>query len=197
MFKSNELEIIEQELINLTLSPLYTYRIENRFLSVPGEGNPNAKILFIGEAPGKNEAESGRPFVGRAGKDLESLLNSNGLERKDVFITNIVKDRPPANRAPTRSEIELYAPFLIRQIEIIQPKIIATLGRFSMDFILTHFNLPDKGKKIGSLHGIPLKANSSFGQVIIFPLYHPAAVFYNRQLAPELAKDFEKLVALI
>ena len=195
--KSRELENIEKVLKQLTSSPLYAYRVENGFHSVPGEGNPDAKILFIGEAPGKNEAESGRPFVGRAGKDLDSLLQANGLNRDDVFITNIVKDRPPANRAPTRAEIKLYAPFLIRQIEIIQPKIIATLGRFSMEFILSHFDLPEKREKIGALHGRPMEVVASFGPLIVFPLYHPAAIFYNRKLEPELAEDFRKLVALV
>lgn len=197
MDKATELKTIKRELVNLTQSPLYTYRIENGFQPVPGEGNPDAKILFIGEAPGKYEAQSGRPFVGRAGKDLDTLLQINGLERKDVFITNIVKDRPPGNRAPTRAEISLYAPFLIRQIEIIQPKIIATLGRFSMEFILTHFDLPERRERIGTLHGKPLKVTTSTEQVILFPLYHPAAVFYNRKLEPELAEDFKRLVALI
>jgi DNA polymerase len=195
--KPRELESIEKELNNLTISPLYAYRVENGFHPVPGEGNPNAKILFIGEAPGKFEAQSGRPFVGRAGKDLDSLLQANGLDREDVFITNIVKDRPPDNRAPTRAEIKLYAPFLIRQIEIIQPRIIATLGRFSMEFILRHFDLPEKREKIGALHGTPLEVVSSFGPLIVFPLYHPAAIFYNRKLEPKLAEDFRKLVSLI
>lgn len=197
MDKPRELESIEKELNNLTISPLYAYRVENGFHPVPGEGNPNAKILFIGEAPGKFEAQSGRPFVGRAGKDLDSLLQANGLDREDVFITNIVKDRPPDNRAPTRAEIKLYAPFLIRQIEIIQPRIIATLGRFSMEFILRHFDLPEKREKIGALHGTPLEVVSSFGPLIVFPLYHPAAIFYNRKLEPKLAEDFRKLVSLI
>jgi len=197
VIKAIELEKIEKELSNLTHSPLYAYRVENDFHPVPGEGNPDAKIMFVGEAPGKNEAQSGRPFVGRAGRDVDLLLQNNGLERTEVFITNIVKDRPPANRAPSREEINLYAPFLIRQIGVIQPKIIATLGRFSMEFILTHFNLPEKREKIGALHGTPLIVSTSFGQVTIFPLYHPAAVFYNRKLEHALAEDFKKMVAMI
>ncbi len=197
MSKEKGLAQISEEIINLTASPLYTYRIENGFFSVPGEGNPNAALLFIGEAPGKTEAQSGRPFVGRAGKDLDALLDSNGLERRDVFITNIVKDRPPGNRAPTKTEILLYTPFLIRQIEIIQPKIIATLGRFSMEFILQHFKAASSGETIGTLHGKPISVFASFGELIVFPLYHPAAVFYNRRLEPELAADFANLVSLL
>ncbi|MBG0787811.1 MAG: uracil-DNA glycosylase [Anaerolineaceae bacterium] len=197
MNKPDALAQIEAEINNLISSPLYTYRNDNGYLPVPGEGNPEAKLLFIGEAPGKLEAETGRPFVGRAGKDLDALLETNGLERKEVFITNIVKDRPPGNRAPTKAEITLYAPFLIRQVEIIQPKIIATLGRFSMEFMLAHFDLPEKHEKIGALHGQPLSTLTSFGNVILFPLYHPAAIFYNRKLEPALAADFTKLVSLL
>lgn len=188
---------IAEEVNCLASSPLYAYRIENGYHAVPGEGDPDADILFIGEAPGKTEAETGSPFVGRAGRDLDALLQANGLERKEVFITNIVKDRPPANRAPSKAEIALYAPFLIRQIEIIQPKVIATLGRFSMTFILQHFDLPEKQQAIGELHGQALKASLANRDILIFPLYHPAAIFYNRKLEPELSADFQKLVALI
>jgi DNA polymerase len=194
--KETALKQIALEIENLSESPLYEYRVTNDYLAVPGEGDPDAKILFIGEAPGEKEAISGRPFVGRAGKSLDALLEKNGLRRKDVFITNIVKDRPPANRAPSKAEIKLYAPFLIQQINILQPKLIATLGRFSMTFALSHFDLPSKGKSIGDLHGVALKAQANFGEVTIFPLYHPAAVFYNRKLEPLLDKDFSRLIEL-
>lgn len=196
MTKEIALQQIALEIQDLTESPLYEYRVTNDYLAVPGEGDPDAKILFIGEAPGEKEAISGRPFVGRAGKSLDVLLEKNGLRRKDVFITNIVKDRPPANRAPSRAEIKLYAPFLIQQINIIQPKVIATLGRFSMAFALSHFDHPSKGKRIGDLHGEALTAQAPFGPVKIFPLYHPAAVFYNRKLEPALDSDFSHLVEL-
>lgn len=196
MTKETALEQIALKIEVLSESPLYEYRVTNNYLSVPGEGDPDAKILFIGEAPGEKEALSGRPFVGRAGKSLDALLEKNGLRRRDVFITNIVKDRPPANRAPSKAEIKLYAPFLIQQINIIQPKIIATLGRFSMAFALSHFDLPSKGKSIGDLHGKALTSQTSFGPVMIFPLYHPAAVFYNRKLEPVLDNDFSHLIEL-
>ncbi len=190
------LEQIKAEIEDLTASPLYEYRTANHYRPVPGEGDPDAKILFIGEAPGEKEAQSGRPFVGRAGKDLNALLEKNGLNRQDVFITNIVKDRPPANRAPSRAEVKLYTPFLVRQIRIIQPKLIATLGRFSMAFAISFFDLPAKGKKIGEVHGNEFAAKSSFGQLTVFPLYHPAAVFYNRKLESQLEADFSKLISL-
>jgi uracil-DNA glycosylase family 4 len=108
---------------------------------VIGEGSHFADIMFVGEAPGKNEAIQGRPFVGASGKFLNELLLGVGIKREDVYITNIVKDRPPENRDPTPEEIEMYGPFLDRQIDIIQPKVIATLGRFSMVYIMKKFGL--------------------------------------------------------
>ncbi len=197
MTKSQELAFIAEQIRDLTQSPLYAYREENGYSSVPGEGNPDAKLMFVGEAPGAQEAQSGRPFVGRAGQYLDDLLKENGLIRRDVFITNIVKDRPPSNRDPSKQEIALYSPFLIRQIDIIQPKIIATLGRFSMDFMIRQYNLPGKGEKIGQLHGKPLTGQADYGKITVFPLYHPAAIFYNRKLAPVLAEDFQRMVALL
>jgi DNA polymerase len=153
--------------------------------------------MFIGEAPGKSEAVSGRPFVGAAGKLLDKLLASAGLERDQVYITNIVKDRPPENRDPKPVEIELYAPYLLRQIEIIQPKVIATLGRFAMDFILEQFNAKEKGGKITQLHGKPLHAQASYGKIIVMPLYHPAFALYRQDQKETLVEDFLKLAKFI
>ena len=130
--KSEALKKIKEEIIALKESPLYSYRTENKYFPVIGEGSHDADIVFIGEAPGRNEAETGRPFCGRSGKLLDEFLVSIDLQREKVYITSIVKDRPPQNRDPLPAEIELYAPFLDRQIEIIKPKVIATLGRFSM-----------------------------------------------------------------
>lgn len=197
MTKAQALLSIDGQIRDLTQSPLYAYRVENGYLPVPGEGNPNAKLMFIGEAPGAQEAKSGRPFVGRAGQYLDELLEENGLSRKSVFITNIVKDRPPANRDPSKQEIACYAPFLIRQIDIIQPKIIATLGRFAMDFMIRQYDLPGKGEKIGQLHGKVLVGRADYGEIRVFPLYHPAAVFYNRKLEPVLEEDFRRMTALL
>jgi DNA polymerase len=195
--KTQQLQHLARQLDNLEDSPLYAYRQKNGYHPVPGEGSPDAKLMFIGEAPGATEAETGRPFVGRAGQLLDELLHGIGLERKDVFITNIVKDRPPANRDPSKAEINYYAPFLTRQIEIIQPKIIASLGRFSMDFMIRQYHLPGKGQKIGQLHGRMLESQTRFGAICLFPLYHPAAVFYNRSLTPILESDFQKLGNLL
>ena len=191
--KRSKMEQIANALENLTDSPLFEFRQEQNYSFVLGEGDLDAKIMFIGEAPGAQEAKSGRPFVGTAGKVLDELLGTIGLDREEVFITNIVKDRPPENRDPRPDEIELYAPFLLEQIEIIQPKVIATLGRFAMDFILERFSVPEQGEKIGALHGKVLKGETPYGEVTIVPLYHPAAAFYNQGLEETLRSDFQVL----
>lgn len=191
--KAAQLEEIAQRVRDLEASPLYKYREEHGYQPVIGEGNPDAEVMFIGEAPGVQEAKTGRPFVGSAGKVLDALLASSGVAREDVYITNVVKDRPPDNRDPRVEEIARYAPFLLRQIEIIQPQVIATLGRFAMDFILEQFDLPQQGQRIGDLHGQVLKAEASYGEVVIVPLYHPAAAFYNKELKDVIEEDIQVL----
>ncbi len=191
--RSQQLAEIAAEIRNLEDSPLYAYRQEQGYSPVPGEGDVHARILFIGEAPGKKEAKTGRPFVGAAGKILDDLLESIGVRREDVFITNVVKDRPPDNRDPRQQEIERYAPFLWRQIQVIQPRVIATLGRFATDFILERFDLEQAGQKIGELHGRPLESEAAYGPVTIVPLYHPAAALYNPRLKDTLRDDFQVL----
>ncbi len=195
--KKQKLSQIEAEIIGLVSTPLIAYRIENDYQPVIGEGDPDADILFIGEAPGEKEALSGRPFVGRAGEVLEELLNEIDLQREDVYITNIVKDRPPHNRDPQTSEIKLYAPYLLDQIKIIEPEVIVTLGRFAMNFILSQFSMPEHGRSIGDLHGQLLKAETPFGDFQILPLYHPAAMFYNRSLEKALHQDFQQLTRFV
>lgn len=194
--KTAQLKKVRDEVWALKESPLYKYRVENKYHAVLGEGNHDAKIVFIGEAPGKTEAETGRPFCGAAGKVLDDLLASVGLDRKDVYITNVVKDRPPNNRDPEPMEIELYSPFLWRQIEIIQPEVIATLGRFSMTFILEKFDLPEKSQSISVLHGKQLVAIANYGPIVILPLYHPAVTLHGGVKIDVLKKDFEVLKKL-
>jgi DNA polymerase len=195
--KIYQLQEIVDSIIHLRSSPLYSFRKENEYLPVIGEGNLDAEIMFIGEAPGKEEAKTGRPFVGRAGKLLDDMLHSIGLSRQDVYITNIVKDRPPKNRDPRPDEIEIYKPYLIDQIEIIKPKIIATLGRFSMNFIIDQYALPLNDQKIGQLHGKKMMINTSYSTIFFIPLYHPAAVFYNRSLQETLEDDFKNVLNCI
>lgn len=191
--RAAQLKKITEELQNLKESPLYEYRQKNNYSVVVGEGNHQANLMFIGEAPGEKEAKSGRPFVGAAGRILDELLESIRLKREDVYITNIVKDRPPDNRDPTVEEIQLYQPFLIKQIEIIQPKVIATLGRFAMEFVMGQFNMAEKGQKISALHGKALTAQTSAGPISVVPLYHPAVALYVRERKETLKSDFQVL----
>lgn len=191
--KSSEIEKINTEVLKLKNSPLYSYRVENNYLPVIGEGSEDATIMFIGEAPGRNEAKTGKPFCGAAGKILDELLASITLRREDIYITNIVKDRPPENRDPSSEEITAYGGFLDRQIDIIQPKIIATFGRYSMGYILKKFNLLAEIEPIGKAHGKTYLAEASYGPIKIVALYHPCVALYNRKQLDTLKKDFKVL----
>lgn len=151
-----------------------------------GEGNPDADIVFIGEAPGKKEDETGKPFVGAAGRFLDEMLESIGLSRQDIYITNIVKYRPPGNRDPLPSEKQEFLPYLAEQIKVIEPKLIVTLGRHSMEVLLP-------GLKISECHGQPKRYN---GQVYL-PLFHPAAALYNGGLRQTLLDDFARIPAIL
>ena len=191
--KQAEMEQIAQEVEQLTESPLHAYRQENDYHTVMGEGSLDAKIMFIGEAPGEREAKSGRPFVGASGHMLNGLLHAAGIKREDVYISNVVKDRPPNNRNPHKKEIQLYRPFLLRQIEVIQPQVIATLGRFAMEFILEEFNSPADGGKISQIHGSVQEGETSYGKIAIVPLFHPAVALYNENQKETLTEDFQVL----
>lgn len=184
---------IRDEVINLEASPLYEFRTSNGYFPVIGQGDHYAKIMFIGEAPGENEAKTGKPFCGRSGKVLDELLASVGIAREDVYVTNIVKDRPPDNRDPHTKEIALYAPFLERQIDIIQPEVIATLGRFSMTYILTLFGAPEAKQKISALRGSLIPVKTAYGEAKVLPLYHPAVALYNPANKQTLFDDFKQL----
>jgi len=189
--KSQQIKQIQKDLLDFTLcSNLVKFRQDNNYLPVIGEGSHQAQIMFIGEAPGKKEALSGRPFCGLSGKILDNLLKGISLKRSDVYITNLVKDRPPENRDPTREEIEAYVPFLNRQIMIIKPQVIISLGRLPMTFLLNHFKIKTKFKTIGKLHGRPMGVIDENFNFIFLPLYHPAASIYNQKLKTTLKKDF-------
>lgn len=191
--KTEKLKAIRDAVWNLTESPLYEYRKQNNYYPVLGMGSHDASIMFIGEAPGKTEAEKGMPFVGASGKFLDKMLEGINLKREDVYITNIVKDRPPDNRDPSTAEINLYSPFLVQQIEIIQPKVIATLGRFSMEFILRLFDAPEKTQKISQLHGKVIEVQAGYGKIHVLPLFHPAVALYNQAQKATLLEDFQML----
>jgi DNA polymerase len=151
-----------------------------------GDGNPDAELVFIGEAPGKNEDQQGLPFVGAAGKFLNEMLASIGLERKDIYITNIVKYRPPNNRDPQPEEKQAFLPYLRSQLEVIKPKLVITLGRHSMDSLLP-------GLQISKVHGLPKRYK---GQVYL-PLFHPAAALYNGGMRTTLMDDFSKIPRIL
>ncbi|MDD4062511.1 MAG: uracil-DNA glycosylase [Candidatus Pacebacteria bacterium] len=178
---------IKEDVINMN-SDLADLRRKSNVFPVIGEGSHNAEIIFIGEAPGRNEAESGKPFCGRAGQILDELLNSINLSRKDVYITNIVKDRPPNNRDPLPSEIEEYGPFLDRQIEIIKPKIIATLGRFSAQYILSKYGVTNI-LPITKINGKVFEVNG----LKIITLLHPASTIYDSSKKKGLVDGFKIL----
>lgn len=154
--------------------------------AVPGEGPANARIMLIGEAPGWNEDQQGRPFVGAAGKFLEELLGAAGLKRSEVFITNVVKCRPPGNRDPLPDEIAACAPYLQRQIDALDPDVIVTLGRFSMAKWFP-------GERISRIHGQPKRE----GKRLIVPMYHPAAALHQQALKATILEDFAKLPRIL
>ena len=178
----SELTDLYEQIRTCTRCPL----AQGRTRAVPGEGPEDAAVLFIGEAPGFHEDKSGRPFVGAAGRFLEELLADIGMHRSDVYIANVIKCRPPGNRAPTGTEIEACKSYLDRQIELIQPQIVITLGRFSM---ARYF----PGAKISSIHGKPRKIEG----VLYYPMYHPAAALHQPSLRSAVVEDMKKIPQLL
>jgi uracil-DNA glycosylase len=154
--------------------------------AVPGEGPENAEIMFIGEAPGWNEDKQGRPFCGQAGQFLDKLLTSINLDRKKVYITNVIKTRPPDNRDPAPMEIQNCAPWLDKQLEIIKPKMIVTLGRYSMAKFFP-------GKSISKIHGTAEKKDG----IIYFAMYHPAAALHQGNLRQVIEEDIKKIPKIL
>jgi len=159
--------------------------------TVPGEGNLNAAVMLVGEAPGYWEDVKGRPFVGAAGKILNEMLSRAGISRSDAYITNVVKCRPPENRDPLPSEIKTCTPYLDRQIKIIKPKFLVTLGRHAASHILSKAGIETEG--ITKIHGGIYEANLLGFEVFIIPVYHPAAALYYAKYRDELDKDFQFL----
>ena len=195
--KDEELRKIRDEVISCNKCNLR----KTRKFPVIGEGNHQARIMFVGEAPGARENETGHPFCGAAGKILDDLLNSVGIKRSDVYIANILKCRPPENRDPLKEEITACSPYLVRQIEIIKPKVVCALGRFAMNFLMGKFGLKNEIQPISIAHGKVYTAkvdtgeniSEDFEEVKIIAFYHPAVVAYNANMKKELEKDFEVL----
>lgn len=185
--KQAQLDQIRADIIEKNICPELAAQAHNL---VMGDGNLNAEIVFIGEAPGKNEDEQGLPFVGAAGKFLNEMLAAAKLERSDVYITNIVKYRPPNNRDPLPEEKKAFWPYLARQLDVIAPKVVVTLGRHSMEYFL-----PDA--KISQIHGEAKRISFGDKKIVIVPLYHPAAALYNGSMRGTLIDDFLRVPKII
>jgi uracil-DNA glycosylase len=192
--KAEKLDAIKQKIIDDKVAPDLAAEATQL---VFGDGNPDAEVVFIGEAPGKNEDLQGLPFVGAAGKFLNEMLKGIGLERKDIYITNIVKYRPPNNRDPKPEEKKAFLPYLQSQLEVIQPKVVVTLGRHSMNCFL-----PDL--QISKVHGEPKRVKlalkrdeSDIMEIVILPLFHPAAALYNPAQRQTLIDDFAAIPVII
>lgn len=183
MDKTEELNKIKAEIVEKRICPELAASATQL---VFGDGSADADIVFIGEAPGKNEDEQGLPFVGAAGKFLNEMLAGIGLERKDIYITNIVKYRPPNNRDPLPAEKQEFLPFLRAQLEVIKPKLVVTLGRHSMDSLLP-------GLTISRCHGQPKR----YQGLVYLPLFHPAAALYNGGMRQTLIDDFNKIPKIL
>lgn len=183
MTKQAKLDKLADDIVADGVTPDLAARAQNLVL---GEGNPNADILFVGEAPGAKEDREGRPFIGASGTFLGEMLESIGLRRQDVYITSILKYRPPHNRDPLVSEIEAFMPYLMKQIDIIQPKLIITLGRYAMNVFLP-------GLRISQVHG-QLHRHEDLAYL---PLYHPAAALYNGSMRATLREDFAAIPGIL
>lgn len=185
--KSDDLQKIADDILVNTVCPELAGQATQL---VFGDGNPDAEIVFVGEAPGKNEDLQGVPFVGAAGKFLDEMLQLIHLDRKDIYITNIVKYRPPNNRDPLPEEKKAFWPYLVRQLDVIQPKIVVTLGRHSMEYFLPN-------QKVSSIHGQPKRIQFGDRRQVIMPLYHPAAALYNGGMRETLKDDFTKIPEIL
>lgn len=186
--KQSLLDQIKADILERNICPDLAQEATNL---VMGDGNANADIVFIGEAPGKNEDLQGLPFVGAAGKFLNEMLEGIGLDRQDVYITNIVKYRPPNNRDPLPEEKKAFWPYLVKQLQVIKPTVVVTLGRHSMEYFLP-------SQKISEVHGEPKRVSlGDDGSFMILPLFHPAAALYNGGLRQTLIDDFSALPIIV
>jgi len=191
MDKTKRYEQLSKEIIQCTQCDLYKTRTH----AVVGEGSLEADLFFIGEAPGLNEDKQGKPFVGRAGVILDELLASINLNRDDIYITNILKCRPPNNRNPKQNEIQTCTPYLERQLDLINPEVIIPMGSFSTEYIFHKFDIPFT--KISKLHGKVVTKNTLYETIHILPLYHPAVATYNPNKKMVLLEDIKQVKPFI
>lgn len=187
MTKQEKLDAIANEIVETGVCSDLAATARNL---VMGTGNPNASVVIIGEAPGKKEDEQGLPFIGASGKFLDEMLASIELDRQDVYITNIVKYRPPNNRDPNKAEKEAFWPYLLQQLAIIEPRLVITLGRVSMNYFLP-------GAVIGAIHGQVVTVVIDGVSYQLMPLYHPAAAMYNGSLRQTLRDDFLRITEVV
>lgn len=187
MDRQAQLDQIKADILEKNICPDLAKTAKNL---VMGDGNVNADIVFIGEAPGKKEDELALPFVGAAGKFLNEMLASIQMDRSDVYITNIVKYRPPNNRDPKPDEKKAFWPYLVKQLQVIQPKVVITLGRHSMEYFLPK-------AKISEVHGQIERVQFGDTKLVIVPLYHPAAALYNGGLRETLLEDFSTIPTIL
>ena len=187
--KEKELIALKKEIEECRKCGLWKTRTNIVF----GEGNVDARIMMVSEAPGYNEDKTGRPFCGAAGKILDELLESINLKREKVYICNLLKGRPPNNRDPKPEEIRVCTPYLERQIEIISPKVICPLGRYSMQFLMEKFGLKEQIQPISKIHGKVFEVKTLFQEIKLIPFYHPAAATYNANMKEILKNDFRIL----
>lgn len=192
--KQEKLDVIAEQIVRDRICPELAMQATQL---VFGDGNPDGDVVFIGEAPGKNEDLQGKPFVGAAGKFLNEMLEMIGLKREDIYITNIVKYRPPNNRDPLPEEKKAFLPYLQSQLEVLAPKVVVTLGRHS-----TNCFLPDL--QISQAHGHPKRVKLALKKdskdvldIVILPLFHPAAALYNGSMRQTLMDDFAQIPLII
>ncbi|MFW3146049.1 MAG: uracil-DNA glycosylase family protein [Thermoplasmatota archaeon] len=181
------LEEIAKRVVTCTRCDLAGSRIN----AVPGEGPQHAEIMFIGEAPGAKEDETGRPFVGQSGQLFTELLAAEGIKREDVFITSIIKCRPPDNRNPNDEEIRVCAPYVMTQLDSISPIVAVTMGNVAYDLFSSTFYLPKK--QVGEVRGKVFRLHST-GCKYLIPTYHPAGLIYNRKLIPQFKEDLKTII---
>ncbi len=197
MSGDDDLKAQELERINTRFREKLTHQFGKDIALVFGDGNPEAEIVLVGEAPGRQELQQGKPFVGQAGKNLDEFIQVLGIKREDLYITNTVKFRPvkinsdtgrEANRAPTREEVRIFTEFIGIELEVLAPKLVVSLGNTALRCILK-----DDKASIGLLHGSPVDVTYLNSKFVLFPLYHPASIIYNRELKSVYMDDLYKL----
>lgn len=191
------LENLKKEIVSFKDSPLAEQRMKENLFCVVGDGEVTAEIMIVGEAPGRKESLTGKCFCGKAGEILNELISSINLKRENLYITNIVKDRPPKNRNPLQKEINSYFGFLKKEILIVQPKIIITMGRISSINLLTKLKEIEKPASLSLIKNNVFSPKLKYGKVKIIPMYHPASVIYDNKKKEELIYSFNRLKKII